>query len=672
MKEQGQFLQSDYFDNTGGINTADSPFKVLPTQATDGTNFTYTQTGAITKRRGHPKINSAADTQLKSLGLGLRNTSTGVKSVIRAAGTKLQLFDPDAPSFTNLTEDTTAAGSDFLTSGSTVPVTFNEFNTATNNVLWAAGGGMSTIYGIYSTSKVTANGTPVPTGTISTSVGGTGGVFSTTGTYYYAVAFRKTGTQALSNAVLDISAVVSATTQKVTITLSTISNIDTTKYDKIYIYRSAVSGVSAFTTGDLVGQANISSTTFVDDGSAITSSTNIPRAASTILDNSVLPTGTYKAMCVFKRRLVTANESTLYFSDVNKPESWPSANTITIPSGGPITALAIISFSTDFSNDEYLAVFKERELWIITGTTTSDWSLKFIDAVGSANQTLVVQGNGFLTWIDYRGIFIWDGSNKPIYASRPIETLFAIDGEIDKSKLNLGWGEFFQKDNIILWWLSHKQYGEQKFCVKLDLKLSLPSVENSLVSRIMDAVFNFESRTGNGLYSGVAFLPSTAPDEVIYLGDDSGFVYSGYQTFSDAGSAISMQYYTPFLAMTDPNVSKRFQKVIVWVEEAGDYNLTLDYWSGYRTSLSDKSTLALPISTANQDTTALWDVASWDLAYWDDYSHKLKAIVFNLNSQQLNNNEGDCIRLRLRQEGVDETVVVVGFSVIYTEQGMKK
>jgi len=673
---QGQYEQIDFFDNKDGINLIDSPFKVRDSQATAGQNFNYKTSGAFAKRDGHLKVNTSADTQLKSLGLNLHNTSSGTKTEIRAAGTKFQSVNLSSLVFTNLTEDSTAAGSDFLTSGSTVPVVFSQFNTPSNNILWAAGGGMSSVYGAYSTSKVTKNGVDAPTGTISTSVGGSSGTFASTGTYRYAVAFRKTSTQAISNVALDVTATISATTQQVTITLSTITNIDTTKYDKYYIYRSAVGGAASFTTGDLIAQVDISSTNYVDGGTSITSSTNVPRAGNTLLDNSTLPSGTFKTLTTFKRRLITASGSTVYASDLNKPESWPSGNSLTIPSAGPITSLSVLSFTSAGSDsiDELLCVHKENELWVITGTgdfTDLDTlGLVFVDFTGSVNQTNVVVANGYLFWVATNQVYMWSGTGKPIECGRLIKPLFYQDGDLDVAKLSYGVGKYYKKQDQVIWFLSHKIYGEQKFQLKLDLRLTMPSVENTLGGRSIDGVFLFDS-TSFPIYAANTYINSSGV-ETLLLGDSSGFLYKGFEDSSDADAGISFKYASKSIDCGNPLTDKRFHYVVVWVEEVGTWDLTLDFWTDYGTSDGMKSTRAMPISSIESSAIALWDIAQWDVAFWDDYSAKLKPLIFQLSSDAMNNSEGKSLRLQFRQEEADQPVSIAGFSVIYSTKGMNR
>jgi len=468
------------------------------------------------------------------------------------------------------------------------------FVTPSTDVLWLAGGGMSSIYGVYSNSKVTSNGVTTPTGAISATQTAGGGSFVTTGTYYYAVAFRKASTGALSNISLDTSVALSNAADSVTIDLSTITNVDATKYDEIYLYRSAVGGVSGFTVGDLVAQIPVSSTSYVDTGSSVASSQVIARPGNTLLDNSPLEAGTYKTLTTWKRRLVTASGSSVYISDLNKPESWPLLNRLDIPSGGEITGLAIISFTPNASStDEFLCIFKETECWIITGTEASNWELKFVDYSGSLGQSTIAEANGYLYFIDNRGIYLWDGVGKPVYLSRPIEDLFGESGSLERAKLYKGACVFFKRQNEIIWYLSDPVLGEQRYLIKLDLRLTLPQVKSTMGERILDGVF-LQGKVANPVYAAASFnFPtSSSQEDLLLTGDDAGYIYRQfYSTTGEGADDYDFSYVTKFLDMNAPNQQKQYYQVIAWVSNLGNWPLTLDYWADWKTEESDKNTV---------------------------------------------------------------------------------
>lgn len=669
-RKNGQFFETSYFDNVGGLNISDSPFKVEDTQSTGGANFEYAQTGGIQKRRGAQSVNTTADVELRSHGIDIFNTTIGTKTVIRAAERKIQAVDVDALTFTDLTQDTTPAPSNVFPASTLNPTSFTQYNTDVVSLLNFTGN-TDGVYSIYSPTKFTKNGATPPSGTLSATTLSTGGSWTTSGSFWYGISWHKASTGAESNATLDLNVVVTTITQTNRISLLSVTAVDPVTYDYGILWRSAVSGVQGFTAGSIVSTFAVTATLVVDTGSALLNNENVPRSNSVVLDNSVLPGGTYNTLALWKRRLVTSQGSEICWSDLNVPESWPTVNRLTVPSGGPITGIAVIAFNTDFGNDEYLAVFKERELWLVRGNDYTDITLSFIDTVGCPNQALISLANGFLTWVDYRGIYLWDGSGKPIYTSQPIEPFFAIDGDLNKPLLQYGWSSYFRNRNMVYWFVSSKLVGDQALVLKMDLRLTLPGIESTLSGRVIQGVFVDDTTPDVPVYAAKTYLPNASQDEVMLVGDASGFIYKAYQQFSDAGSGIDFQYYTPFLNLDSPNTDKRFHKAILWVDAIGNWDIKLDYWAGYRASLPDKSTLQEAITSQQQNAIALWDVAYWDIAFWDDYTQTLTPVVFNLNNTQ-SNSEGDCLRMRFRNSGVDQPLTIYGYSVIWTEKAMTK
>ena len=673
--QAGSKQLAHFFENMGGINLTDSTFAIKPSQATGGYNYEYVRTGGIEKSLCPSRINSVASDQLRTLGLFLRNTKDSTKSIIRAAGRKVQVTDLIG-TFTNLTRDNTAASTDILAADTEQPVVGSMTTSPNIDVLWLAGGGMDGVYGVPNSTQVTKNGVDAPTGELSLMESGAGGEWATTGTYFYGVAYRKRSTQALSNVALDKSIAVTNVTNSVVVDLTGLTNVDTALYDKIYLVRSAVGGVEGFTTGDLVAIIDSTATSYTDTGASISETENIARAGNTILDNSPLPEGDYNTLTLFKRRLVTASGSTVRLSDLNKFESWPLTNVIEVPSGGAITGLAIISFTTPSATttDEFLAVFKETELWVITGDTYEDWSLKSVDdKTGCYAQPLIVSANGYLYFIDNRGCYLWDGAGKPVYISRPIEDLFGQNGKIDRSKLSIGFGVFFKRQNQVVWCLSNADLGEQKYLLKLDLRLTLPQVSNTLGQRILDGVF-IPGKVNNPAYAGASFsFPTSSNQEDLFItGDDEGYIYRQFYSTAGVGANdYDFTYETKHLDMNLPAVAKNFEKVIVWVENLGDWGLVLDYWTEFRSLDQSKNSVSQVINASTDGTIALWDIAKWGQAMWDNYSSQPKAITFNLNSAPFNNSQGQVLRLRFKNQNSDEPITLYGFSVLWSESGLR-
>ncbi len=672
----GQLKQVDFADNVGGLNLSDSAFKIKENQAAGGVNYDYVLTGGIRKRLGAPKVNAVADTALRSLGLGQYAPTSGTdKYIMRAADRSLQLLDTSTPAFTALTQNTAAASATPFALSSTQQVQFKQFSTGTSDILWGAGGGAALPVGAYSTTKFTANGVQDPSGTFSGAVNAhNSGSWTAAGAYYYAVVYRKSGTAALSNATLDITKTTVNTDDTVTLTLPTIA--DQTLIDQIWIYRSARNGADGFTTGNLIAQVASNVTSFVDHGDLgnpdVLTAVNVPRENSVILDNSPLPTGTYNTLTLWSNRLVTSSGNSLYISDVNKSESWPTVNYINVPSAGPITALATISFTSPQADslEELLVIFKETELWVLSPGSSSDytsWSLLRIDKTGCPQQSLIVQAQGFLAWVNQRGVFLWDGAGKPIYASRLIASVFGLSGGLDKALFSYGCAEYFSRENQIMWFLSSKIYGEQKYVIKMDMSLTLMQVQQGLTGRTLDAVL-VQDTYAFPIYSAFAYVPLNGQNEQMLLGDDAGYCYFACNGSSDGGEAFDFRYLTAPLHCGNPNTIKQFHKVIVWALDVGDWDLDLDYWSDFSTAEANVTTIGQPVSTETQ-TASLWDIATFDTSAFDSYSARITPIVYNLQPGATNASVGSTIQLRFRNDNADQPITIHAFSVIYSEQG---
>lgn len=752
--------------NVGGLNLTDTPQLIQPTQATGlSYNYEYATVGGIYKVLSALALNTLADGQLKTLGLCvLHDALTDARSVIRAAGIKLQVFNPSTLGFTTLAEDTAVAGTSFLAAGNTMPVANAPFNALLGGTrVWLAGGGMGPLYGTNAL-FATKNGADQPLGKFGVSLtsSSSGGVWVGTGLYFYALGLRKKQTLSQSNASLDISITVDDATKGVVLDLSTL-NIDATKYDQIIVYRSAVAGVAQFTTGNIVAQLPSNTTTYTDLGSSQASAQVVPRPGGTT-DNSPLPVfananltlggvtytatpnlgtlgnsisiaytpggsagsevvtvtnfaisvqiqsgvstpaqivkainanyaalalvsvnstsstavnttgataltgglnGAYNTVTAFKRRLATAQGGTVYLSDTNKDEAWPLANTFTPPSGGPIVAVATVGVNSEFTTgaDQYLLIFKERELWCITGNSIADWQMQFVAQVGTVNQNCVIPMTGYAVWLAFNGIYAWDGAGKPVRISRPINALWDTDGDLDKGQIKSTWGAYFEKANVVVWRTSSRIRGAQKLSIKLDVRLTVPQISQNVGNLEADGVFNLDY-DGNAYYAGCSYR-STGYFEQLLSGDDTGFIYNMY---TGAG-AVAFDYETNALDCGYPERNKRFKRVFVWVERLLDVDLTLFYWANYQRRDIYKSQENVPVGAVSSTAPALWDVAYFDQSLFDDYVPDVAVIVYNLHAED-NNIEGVALKLRFEQLDANAPIRIHMFAVEWDDLGI--
>lgn len=665
-RQDGQFIAVDFFENTGGLETSNSPFLAHPECASGGFNFDYVQKGALRKRKG-PLLLSAADGSA-TLGLGFYNDQNSIRDIIRYTAGGITVFNQSDWSSTPISHETPSTA---LTLPNRVVSTM--FTSPTTNVLWCPNltQGLLGIYKTQTGYKLTKNGAAdVSDGKLIASLSTGSGVFLATGTYRYTVtATKKSGAE--GNAALEATIDVTDTSRIVLVTLT--NTLDPNIYSKVSIYRSFVNGSALFTVGSLIAEiTTISPTiTFNDTGASIVDNQLIPRVNSTIRDYSELPTGNVKAVTTFKGRLVTAIGSTLYLSEESNPEAWPTANRLPLQTGGDITALASVSFTTQFSSttDEYLCIFKQNECWVLSGNSLDDWVLKKIDDSGVSHQALVTQANGFLTWLNYRGLFLWNGSDKPAYISQNFEDLFQKRGIIKKDAFSESFVLYCPTRNEVQWYLQDAtQTDEHTFTLKLDLRLTQLGQEQTLVERKMQGVVT-PDRYPIQLSAGVCFIPDpNAPDEQVLVSDIHGAIYLAYGATSDNTDTITFNYLTQNLDMGSRGHAKRYHKVVAWVKKTTALTLGLKWWVGYVPQSSAYGSRSESVTGTTNS--LVWDSGDWDEKNWANSDTEIVPITFNLSSSGTNS-EGDCIQLQFEESSKNE-FILYGFTVYYTDMSLRK
>lgn len=705
-RRDGQFTVEDFFSNGGGLNTSDSPFSVSHDSVADGVNFEYVAEGAFRRRLGHTRL-ATADTLTRSLGLGLWDKPGSARQVIRAAqlGTaagKLQVIDPTTYAPTALTSDEASPSSNvFPALAETTPVTMSMFNSPASGVLWASGANATNLYGVYSSTKFTANGSsaPVSGGTPGsfTITGASGGTWPATGLYAkYMATFVKASTGAESNGTVigASNGAIATSADKVALTFGSgvLTAPDTTKYTKMRIYRyvqySAFTDNLPFTGGDLIAEialtGTFSSITVNDLGTtpATTSTTNavtfvtsatVPNAGFTIQDNSVLPSGTYNVVTTWKQSLVTASGNTVYISDTNKPESWPLSLRFNVPSGGDIQALAVVAATSVTSAviDTYLMIFKQNEVYVLQGTPdpvdTSGLTLNFLDSVGAVGPAATVYAEGSTFWVSSRGIYAWNGNGKPLCISRPIKDKFLVSGDIDQQYAKQVWGIYKPDTQHVVFCLSSKAYGENKLILKADLKRVNHNQTDLLNNAQADGVITQEIMPSTA-YAGLAYFASATSLTQSWLYADSlGYLWSMYVAIVDSTQTQPFSYTTQFLHLNTPFINKKLHKVLVYFKNYGPVTTTCNLWSDWRFQPSDATALVYDSNISGVvPTSSLWGFMTWGSGQWSS-SSSVKIETMTFNSKNVDGNDvGTSFRLQLVNTTSNLPIEILGYSVYYT------
>jgi hypothetical protein len=178
----------------------------------------------------------------------------------------------------------------------------------------------------------------------------------------------------------------------------------------------------------------------------------------------------------------------------------------------------------------------------------------------------------------------------------------------------------------------------------------------------------------NPVYAASSFIYPTSSnqEDVLVTGDDAGFLLR--QFYSSAGVGANdydFTYKTKFFDFGTPWTTKQYEKVIVYVENLGNWDLTLDYWTDFKTATANKSSVSITLNQNTATDVGIWDIGYWDVAYWDGYTPTVKPIVFNLNAAAFNNNQGKVLQLQFRNQNTNEPITIYGFGVMYSEIGVR-
>ena len=118
--------------------------------------------------------------------------------------------------------------------------------------------------------------------------------------------------------------------------------------------------------------------------------------------------------------------------------------------------------------------------------------------------------------------------------------------------------------------------------------------------------------TPNIAYSG----KNAAGDEILFMGDDAGFVYQMDKGTSADGAAIEAYLATSYLHQGAPNTVKRYHRLLLEMIGGGIQTAEVDVGANFSYG-SDESPEAIARAVSIQGGGGLWDIALWDTFLWD-------------------------------------------------------
>ena len=163
-------------------------------------------------------------------------------------------------------------------------------------------------------------------------------------------------------------------------------------------------------------------------------------------ENAPPPTDA-KFTCVFGRRLLVADERTVYWSRQDRPDNFPPLNFEPIETGEGDTITGIYPFS-----DEVALIFTTTAVWGIFGNTPETWTIKAVDhTIGCLSHLSLVEFNGNLGWwSDAYGPVYYDGSRITKLGERDLGRDFYTTA-LNLGRMSFCWAGHDPKYSRVLW-----------------------------------------------------------------------------------------------------------------------------------------------------------------------------------------------------------------------------
>jgi hypothetical protein len=328
------------------------------------------------------------------------------------------------------------------------------------------------------------------------------------GVYKYKVTYVRGGTYGAESNASSASAALAVTTDG--ISLSAISTSSDAQVTARNIYRTSANGEAYYYLTQI---ADNTTTTYNDD------------TADTSLDTTRVAPTTYtppsagKYATVYKNRmwLAVPTTRTVYFSALDQPEYFPSANAITISTNDAdqITGMSVLN--------DALFVFTEDSVWMIQGGYTSSSfsrakvSGSSIAAAGAIAPESIVNIGTVIFYLSDDGVNVFNGSTVELISESISPSIKAISYTNRQSAVG-GWNPTLRQ-----YWVSFPGVGSLTY--------------------VFDSVYQYWTKyTHNMRASGVYEL--TTGDAAQLIGDAT-YVWQTESGYTDDGSNITWYWKSP-------------------------------------------------------------------------------------------------------------------------------
>lgn len=291
----------------------------------------------------------------------------------------------------------------------------------------------------------------------------------------------------------------------------------------------------------------------------------------------------------------------VYFSNLDDPDVWTTASdyfNANSSDGQPLTGGGIL--------EKFLALFKEKSTFVITGSTPADWridgsnnNLQSVEnGIGAVNWQSIVQVNNDLWFMSTQGI---RSLMRNAEGTTPLTGLVSGDIQTTINSLNET-----QLNKTVAVLYENRVY----FAVPEGT-----STYNNLVliadtTIVKEKPFNphpWVVYTGWEVSSFWVHASSSTPE--LFMGhSNDGIVLKGEVGSSDNDAAIDFDYISAMVNLRAPDIRKTARFIYVTGETTGDYDVSV--------STSTDGNTFTEAGLLNLSSGALWNSGVWGTSTW--------------------------------------------------------
>lgn len=298
-----------------------------------------------------------------------------------------------------------------------------------------------------------------------------------------------------------------------------------------------------------------------------------------------------KALAVYKGRLWIGDDSTLHFSGLGLFDDWTTANDAGYIANFHNDSSAIVALDI---YKEYLAIHKENQTYLLTGSSPDDFSIVPFANKGSVSPFAIVT-------VENKQYFF----NQGVYTLEQIGELnqIRISDEISKNIHS----EFAKLDKFRINQCITVPYQE-----KFQIWFYFPYLDNDYfgVCWIYDYTHKawFKRQVSQDITTACNYK------DMIYIATSDGNVLKEDSGNTFDGDPIDFSWESPFFNFGEPNKKKTIDGLLLTLDTAPTSEFNFSTCADNDTTTTDNEVVVSTTETG----TLIWDVNDWgnEITYW--------------------------------------------------------